>query len=460
MKIVQSFWSGNTTDINKNYGWISSKYHLLSWILSCNQLKKYYSEVELVTDEFGYNLLIEKLKLPYSKVHVVLDELNTYNENLWALAKIKTYKLMNEPFLHIDGDVFIWEKFDQNLLSSGLIIQNIETTTEYYRTMWSNIFPNLEYLPKSMNLFNNGNHNKAYNMGIFGGNDIEFIQKYCDESFAFVNNNTSKIDKIDPFNFNIFFEQVLFYEMAYGENKKVATLINEDIGDNEYEGFGNFDEVPNNRKYLHLLGFFKRQHNISVKLETYVLKFYPEFYKLLEELLNVEIKLSSFNYNYSLESNNQLETEYYNNLILGENQNSLKQLISRNLFMQDKLQSYYDLKENNTKFIVLKNTNFEIKDVNNDGQNYLEIQETDNNNLFIPLINIDEIIFEEIDGISNDFEFEKKTLEYLSEDFPVEEYPTFLKTIWERVSYFISLRVLVAIDYEEFNNYKSKILKT
>ena len=197
MKIVQSFWTGNTKNLEKSYGWFSSKYHYLGWILSINQLCKFYEEVELYTDKFGYEILIEKLQLPYTKAYVILDELNIYSENLWALAKIKTYSLMKESFLHIDGDVFIWKEFNKNLLQQDIIVQNIETTTEYYRDMWNNIYPNLKYLPYPMEFYHKGLSNKAYNMGVFGGNDIEFIKKYANESFHFVDANSVNSNKID-----------------------------------------------------------------------------------------------------------------------------------------------------------------------------------------------------------------------------------------------------------------------
>ena len=113
MKIIQSFWSGNKNDLNFNYGWLSSKCNYLSWILSSNQLSKYYDEVELFTDKIGYSILIENLKLPYTKVHVILEELNEYDGKLWALAKIKAYGVMSVPFLHVDGDVYIFEEFDK-----------------------------------------------------------------------------------------------------------------------------------------------------------------------------------------------------------------------------------------------------------------------------------------------------------------------------------------------------------
>ena len=107
MKIVQSFWSGSQKEFTNSYGWFSYKYNWMSWILSCHQLAKHHKEVELYTDQFGYDILIKKLQLPYTKVHVVLDELNHYNKDLWAIAKIKTFQLQKEPFLHVDGDVFV-----------------------------------------------------------------------------------------------------------------------------------------------------------------------------------------------------------------------------------------------------------------------------------------------------------------------------------------------------------------
>lgn len=128
--IVQSFWTGQQNTETNSFGWLSPKFHALSWALSSLQLSKFY-DVELYTDNNGCELLINKLQLPYKKVHVVLDELNHFHKDFWALPKIKTYSLQKEAFLHVDGDVFIWEKFPGKLLRSDIISQNLEITTEY-----------------------------------------------------------------------------------------------------------------------------------------------------------------------------------------------------------------------------------------------------------------------------------------------------------------------------------------
>ena len=114
MKIVQSFWTAGKDATNYNFGWLSPLDHYLSWILSCNLLRKQYNHVSLVTDQQGYHILVEELGLPYTEVDTCLDSLVEYKSHLWALAKIKAYSIQREPFIHVDGDVFIWEHYGIN----------------------------------------------------------------------------------------------------------------------------------------------------------------------------------------------------------------------------------------------------------------------------------------------------------------------------------------------------------
>jgi len=459
MKIVQSFWMGNNSDMKKTFGWLSNKYHYLSWILSANQLRHFYDEVELFTDKCGYEILINKLQLPYTKVHVVLDELNSYDVNLWALAKIKTYSLFNESFLHVDGDVFIWKAFDKNLLSKDLITQNIETTTEYYREMWNNIYQHLNYLPYPMESYHKELSNKSYNMGIFGGNDIEFIRKYTAESFHFVETNNESAVKTNMYNFNMFFEQVLFYEMTKLENKKVSCLINKDIKDNGYDNdFANFDEVPNYRTYLHILGYLKRIQLVCIKLEIYVQKYYPEYYERVENLLDITPKLSTFGYTYSKNNNIEYEKSYIKQLLnKDENKSKAEQIFSRNITMEGKIEVFNNLLKNDNDFILIPTGNFNIKEEK--GLNILEIIQIENKSIIIPLFHIDEVIFNELDGNKDNKDFERNAIQYLQEDFPVNEHINYIATLWKRVSYFISLGIFLPVNkklYQKINKNKDK----
>lgn len=285
MKIVQSFWSGNLTDFRNNYGWLSYKYNWMSWLLSCHQLVKYHKEVELYTDRFGYEILITKLQLPYTKVHVILDDLNDYHKDLWAISKIKVYEMQNEPFLHIDGDVFVWNSLEDKFKNAALITQNLEITADCYIKMWNEISPNLSYMPIEIENYHKYTKNFACNMGVVGGNDIDFFKEYTKRSIDFVDKNRSSLPENNFHNFNLFFEQILFYQLAKIENKEIKFLFDEVFDDGEYIGFAEFQEVPD-KTYLHLLGVYKRNPHVCKAMEVYIMKNYPESYSKIARLVN------------------------------------------------------------------------------------------------------------------------------------------------------------------------------
>lgn len=285
MKIIQSFWSGNLTDFTNSYGWFSYKYNWLSWALSCHQLIKFHKEVELYTDRFGYEILIKKLQLPYTKVHVVLDDLNEYHKDLWAISKIKVYEMQDEPFLHVDGDVFVWESLTNKFENAALLTQNLESTAASYIKQWNEIAPHLVYMPAEIENYHKHPNNFACNMGVVGGNDSSFFKEYAKTSIDFVDKNRNAFSKINCLNYNLFFEQILFYQSAKIKDIKVDFLFDETYKDGEYFGFAEFHEVPE-KKYLHLLGVYKRNPFVCKAMEVYVMKNYPESYSKIAALVN------------------------------------------------------------------------------------------------------------------------------------------------------------------------------
>ncbi|GHT18877.1 hypothetical protein FACS189429_5960 [Bacteroidia bacterium] len=391
MKIIQSFWGGQNKDLINKYGWFEFHYHWLSWMLSCYQLRKFYDKVELYTDKFGYDILINKLKLPYTNVHIVLDKLNDLPDGLWAMAKILTYSLQSEPFLHIDGDVFIFEQIPEQLMQSGLIAQNQEQTTEYYHNMWDNIFPKLSFIPTEIEYFNTGKHNNAFNMGIVGGNDIDFFQNYCKKSFDFVNKNKSAWADINLLNFNIFFEQVLFYETAKINDKKIDCLLPENIDDNNYVGFADFEKVPFLKKYLHLIGNYKQIELVCRKMEQYCLLNYPEFFRTLKQVFPDKYQIfDRINYNFTEKDNNRY-LKHYKQILTKEEVITAERLFARDLFSRHQMQNIQKIDES-----ILQNyyihllQEIDIKDEG--GRNILYRKDIDKETSVIGLNDIDGLI--------------------------------------------------------------------
>lgn len=441
MKIIQSFWSGNQTDFTNNFGWYSYKHNWLSWILSCHQLVKYHKEVELYTDSFGYEILIKKLQLPYTKVHVVLDELNHYNKNQWAVAKIRTFQLQKEPFLHVDGDVFVWESLTDKFENSNLITQNLEVTTDYYRERWKVIFPQLSFLPNEMKDYHENKSNLACNMGIIGGTNLTFFKEYTQKSFDFVDKNNIDFDSNDALNFNVFFEQVLFKELSNVTNQNIDFMFSEISLDNDYEGFGDFDRVPN-KSYLHLLGVYKRNSTVCKAMEIYLMKYYPENYSKLSKLINEESKKNIEIEVLNTEKVTELLTEFdveVRAFIFKPNQFLLK----RDLYnegLASKLDSFLNQNQN---FWIVKLNGFERKILSNNEKEVdcLIIEEINFNSRIYDLDDIDQIILSEIIKPIQYFDFIKKIKSYLDED-DNDSITEFIYLINQRLRNYIILKII------------------
>src|SRR6056297_2981465 len=189
MRIIQTFWSGATayeSPLEIKGGWLSAEYHWMSWAYSCLLLRRHYDEVELYTDQIGKKVLIDILGLPYTKVHVTIDEPAEIHPKLFSLAKIHTYSLQEEPFIHIDGDVYLWERFPKSLLNAELISSNLERNLFFNQEILEEVEQYFDYIPNHLKGVHRHMNVFASNAGIIGGSNIDFIKRYCKEAFNFI----------------------------------------------------------------------------------------------------------------------------------------------------------------------------------------------------------------------------------------------------------------------------------
>ena len=296
MKIVHTLWTKPM--FNKSYGHLSSlytggwryrKFWLMSQTLSCLQFAKFYENVELVTDEVGYDVLIRKIQLPYTNVRVVLDKLNGYNTNVWALAKIESFKLQEEPFIHADNDFFIYDKFPDAIHQARLVGQNIEIEHDYYELPFRKIQAVFNYVPDELlRSFKKNGGVRAMNAGIIGGSDLDFFGEFAEKAFLFVNKNYERIPEVDIKIFNIIFEQFLFQALSEIKEITVNYLL-EDIN-SHHDGLLDFPQAPKKRKYLHALGAFKKQLPAENHIEKGLLLYYPDYYfRIIDLIRNYKI---------------------------------------------------------------------------------------------------------------------------------------------------------------------------
>lgn len=288
VRIIQTFWSGGASPLVKSCGWTHPEYNLMSWALSCCSLREHYDQVELYTDQRGYEVLIDKLHLPYTDVHVVYDDSLCLPQH-WAYAKIKTYSMQTEPFLHVDGDIYISRPFEEDVLEAGLVVQNEEIGTAYYRNMLDAILriPGV-WLPDYVRSVLGDELLPSYNMGVFGGSDLRFIHDYCDEAKRFLeknrlNDSGNPCSRVDC---NVFFEQMLFAIYAKTVGKDIARVIKRAVADNGYTRRDFCDVARFHEKgFFHILGGHKRVKNIYRRVADVLLSLYPEYYHRVVEVL-------------------------------------------------------------------------------------------------------------------------------------------------------------------------------
>jgi hypothetical protein len=292
MKIVQTFWSSpltpdGGTDLFPHRGlgglggWLSAEYHWQSWALSVLQLRQFYDEVELVTDAAGKAILIDTLNLPYTSVQVVLDEaLAAYPHELWALAKIYAYSVQDKPFLHVDGDVYIWKRFENRIEQAPLVAQNFEIDFPFYREPLNTMQGTFQNLPTCMfNEINEGKPIFSSNAGVIGGQDFGFFKEYKKLAFGIIDSNVQTLTKIAYNYLNICIEQFLYYCLAKEKGVALNYVIdNQGQFDPTYPGFANFHKVPFDDWYIHCMAEYKRQEVVVRHLSKRLRQDYPSYY--------------------------------------------------------------------------------------------------------------------------------------------------------------------------------------
>lgn len=288
MKIVQTYWTKpmfhKSGDLYNRLqgGWPSLKYALCAMVYSCLSIKKYYPNIELVTDTYGYKLLIEEFGLPYTRVNLSLNNFDA-DPNLWALAKVYSYGLQDEPFIHIDNDIFIWGEFPERIETAPLCCQNLEQLSLDYQEGLNIISTQI---PTKSGIFReliNSNLTSLYavNAGIIGGNDIDFIKTYSKNVLDFYSSQKEKFsiigEKIGLL--NIVLEQLSFGFLAQKESIKVEYLKQIIDFDELINDIIDIYSAPIRTKFVHCLGNIKKDLLVAQQIEFHLKSQYPNYYQ-------------------------------------------------------------------------------------------------------------------------------------------------------------------------------------
>lgn len=289
MRIIQSYWTEPMTKKSEDLygrikgGWPSMHHALCAMAYSCLTINRHYKDLHLYTDDFGASLLVDDLRLPYSEVHTTLNNFDV-DLNLWALAKVHTYGMQEVPFIHIDNDIFIWDKLPEHIENASLCAQNNEAIEGDYSKALGIMDKTFCRPKKDMTIFYSGlDEVCAYNAGILGGSDIDFIREYANEAMQIYQDHKDEFKSTGKNIglFNIVLEQLLFGIKVRDNGKSVDSLIKAKSFDDAINQVIGISEAPIASKFVHCLGAVKQSLHIADQIK-YRLKFeFPEFYTLV-----------------------------------------------------------------------------------------------------------------------------------------------------------------------------------
>jgi hypothetical protein len=198
---LYSFWSKPFLEKSafKTFGEFNTQDDFLtSWSVSVKLAHKHFKKVILVTDSWAWENLFEPLNLPIDEVKIILDDLN-YTTDMWSTAKAYAIMEMNEPFVHLDPDVYLWGPLSNEILCAKVFAQSREGKwDEYQNQLYSkrsdDYHRNFKGACKYFDNFRAENlEHLAYNTGVVGGNDLEFIKKWAQNMIYLVDLYDRKI---------------------------------------------------------------------------------------------------------------------------------------------------------------------------------------------------------------------------------------------------------------------------
>ena len=289
MKYIHSLWS--TPSMKDNFdNKYDTKYltkNFYSYLFSALLIKKMGYEIELYCDNRAYEIYS---LIPYNKIHIVDFDSDGVSSKFWIWGKIKTHMLMTEPYVHIDGDVFMFRDIIGNQLENGThkaVVQSLENE----KTMkgdFTNIYLN------SINPFTKWNNkhridwNKyglhAYNCGVVGFSDMNLKNQYANKVKEILvdisgDGDFDEVRKKYEGMFLIAEQSLLLYILRENNINPLEIIPIKEIIKHNYDWF---QTIPQEIGYCHMWAYTKYKDSVIQQIKNKTNKFFPEYSGVIE----------------------------------------------------------------------------------------------------------------------------------------------------------------------------------
>lgn len=270
MKIIQSF--AKYKDISPYIeGHPKPDYYYLnfySMLLSYIKLQEYYGSVTMYCDEGAYDSIIK---------HIPYDEVVHYeNDNdfiMWSKYKLDVMRLVNDDFIHVDQDVFIFNDFYKPFIDGecDVLVQDVISRRDNYTKSF--VYTNIDYFINTQ-IITKPYDGQGFSCGSVGLN--KKIQEYYFAGIDVLYNDMLKIGIENiPFAAMIL-EETLLYLITIENDFKYDFIIQQQ--DVMREGLV---LAGDKMGYVHLWARNKFKKHLLNQTRNTILNDYPQYHQTL-----------------------------------------------------------------------------------------------------------------------------------------------------------------------------------
>ena len=289
MRAVWSFWTLPYRG-RRGFSWERDHTHCLSWVLSVELARQHFDSIALHTDDAGAELLVEQLGLNFDHVSTSLNQLKDQDTDWWMQGKLHAYAEQQEPFVHLDCDVYLFKPLPERVTSAGVLAQHQEPVNP--SSLWYDVEAcevairahGDGYIPPEWSWYRTFiADQKAACCGIFGGHQLEFIHAYASTALGLLQSDRNR-HAFDHLNhkreLNPFFEQYLLAACAKFHKVEIEYLF--DSWDHARSAAAEFG-------FTHLMAGAKWDPKVVARIEDRVAREWPRYYKRCQALFKNEV---------------------------------------------------------------------------------------------------------------------------------------------------------------------------
>ena len=290
MRAVWSYWS-RPRQAQGAHTWLAERFPLFSWVLSLETARRHYPQTALVTDSAGARMLVDGLGLEWGSVSTALDALHASDPLMWALGKLYAYRAQEEPFVHVDADVYLWSPLPARVAGAPVFTQNPEPLTGdtfFYRPQLVEDALLAEpegWLPAEWGWYlRSGVPLRGDCCGIFGGTQVEFIRHYAGQAIRMVEHPANRRAWSRVMHRQLDMISVEQYYLAACVEHHARTPGSPFAGVRMEHLFATLDRAyaPGEAKaagYTHLIAGAKGEREVMERLEARVARDHPDAYE-------------------------------------------------------------------------------------------------------------------------------------------------------------------------------------